>query len=176
MARTVHRNHDRMRLDVALVRQAGSESVFKNQIRFFESRIDVAGAPVLHRKYIGKTFNRRLESLVGGKLIMDERRAGFHRLARIENGWQLFVFNLDKCERFFRRVAVFSRERHYLFPGKTHLSVREQRRILQAQTDPVRRQILCAQHRDNTAHVFRFRRIDADDARMRVRAAQAFAP
>ena len=105
-------------------------------------------------------------------VLAQQRRVGVHRLERIDQNRQRFVFDLDEIGGVGRDIAVggddegdFLILEQHLAVGEHHLHVAGQRRH-PGEIDAL--EILGRQHGDDAGHGLGLGRVDLDDARMRM--------
>ena len=107
---------------------------------------------------------------------MDERRAGLDRFDRIEHGGQVLVLDLDERQRLFRDVRIERGHHGDLLADEAHAIAREQRHVEHAAPDEEVRHVRGREDREHAGQRASLHGVDADDARVRERAAQGFAP
>ena len=154
------------------------EGVFDDPVRLAESLIDVTLLPGQTVTHIGNIpdHDGLRRAVIDGCVIVQYRRTRLHRFQRIENRWQLLVLYFDKADRFLRSFARLSGHRRDFVADVAHLVPAKDGDIPNALAHIVIRLIFPGDDSTHALDVPGLRSIDADDARVRIRAAQNFSP
>src|SRR5262249_22484141 len=160
-------------LDVALMAEWNTESVFQNQIGLPESLIDIALFPNHAIAYIGDIFNHDIFgcAVIGGSVIMQYGRAWLHCIQRMKTRRQLFVFDFNKTDGFLRRVESLGRNRGNFVADVTDLVPAKDGDVAYAFAHVVVGFVLASDNRLDTCNLPGLRWIDIDDAGVSVGAA-----
>ena len=108
-------------------------------------------------------------------LRVDAKGLLIHGLIGGHDGRQLFIFHANQIERIAGNLIGDGRHGCHFFTAKTHDTLGQNRALLVVHAPEVGRRIGTRQHGFDTWQGFGSRGINADNARMRVRAAQNLA-
>ena len=150
-----------LRLEIGVLDLLGGVDLLDDQIGFGEALLDVADA------------DRDVLDDVVGRVVVQHRGAGPHRLVGIEHCRQRLVDDLDFRQRAPRDQRVFGCDRRHLLADVAHLAARHDRLVVHEHAEVVdARHVGTGDDALDARHGLGFRRVDRDDAGVRVRAAQ----
>ena len=168
-----------VRLQRAMVERGAAEDILVDDVRLAEADLHVAFAhahvvdPV---RAVLEAQTSRGRLFVAADLLVDERRAGLQRVDRIEDGRQLLILDVDELGRLRGGVRCIGDHRGDDVAHVAGLIDRDDGLILEGGAvigEEVVRQILAGEHEDDARHGERAGAVDADDASVGVRAADA---
>ena len=141
-----------------------------------DDRVGLGEHPVRRRLVAGLPGRAREVVALSGLVVADQRRVGIERLARVDDRRQRLVLDVDQLERVVRGVLVGRDHERDLLALEADLVAREHGlRVVGDRRHPREPERLEILRRDDGGDVGvreRLRRVDRDDARVRVRAAQ----
>jgi hypothetical protein len=150
--------------------------ILDNYIGLFKAFLDVSLAPLEIRDHIADAVERNRQPFVRQQIRVQHRRIRAYRGYRIEQRFDLFVFDLDQFEGLLGGQSRFRSHCRNFLADKPHHAIRQNRRVVNASADPQPRYVLPGDHRLHTRHLGRFAGIDSSNAAIRNRAAQTPAP
>src|SRR6266446_4804371 len=100
---------------------------------------------------------------VGGGIVMNARRIFAHRLDWVEDGRQLFIFDLYEAQRLLCAVERLGGHCDHLFSDEADLVARQHRTIEEKAAKQNLRQISAGHYRMNSGYLLCLRDIDRDD-------------
>ena len=168
-----------VRFQHAMLLPAGAELALDDKVRFEEPLVHISNLA----QNVARDVARGVVDLGGVRLIVNYRRARRHRLLHVEHGGEYFPLHFDQPDRLFGQRAALRRHRRHAISYEAHLGI-QQVGIVGRGLRPclprggVRhaRHVFVGEHRVHARQRLRLARIDAFDARMRVRARHDLAP
>ena len=88
-----------LRLDIALMHRLGVERLLDDDVGFREPLRRIADRQFVALDDVGRLFRVRPLHALGTQVIVQDRRAGLHRLDRVDDVRQHLVFDLDQFQR-----------------------------------------------------------------------------
>ena len=92
------------------------------------------------------------------------------------DGFQFFIVDDDPAQRLFGDLRRLRRDHRHPLTDEAHGLLRQHRHVLQSPADQAARQVVRGEDGKDTFDFFHSGGIDAADARVGIRAAQAFTP
>lgn len=143
-------------------------------MRAGEDRVEILGPPHDHVRALNVRMTARL-SLTRGKAVrlavrMENWSVGQQRRARIEDGRQLLVCNIDEPRGLLRCLAGFRRNRGNAIADEDHLIEREDRPVREHPAVTLVADVSSGEDGLHTGNGARGGGIDRNDLRMRERA------
>ena len=174
-----------MRLDIALVHHRAAPGVLDDRVGRREAGIEVTTLEGRDRGHVGG--GKRLGIHAAREhVLVQQRRTGCHRAVEVQHRRQRVVVDADRRQRRGRDARRGRRHRRHRVAVVQHLLARHHvaaevaaRDLGLAARDIAlrrRQEILRGHHREHAGQRERGARVDAEDARVRVRAAQHAAP
>ena len=172
----VGRHHRGVGLEVNLVDLRRAEGMLDDDVRVREALLHVAGGVLLERQDVGLAVRARGHAGIAVELRVNHRCSRRQRLRDIGHGGQFLVLHLDERQRLLGGIHRFGGHRGNLVPDETHLVPGQHRQV--PKTDPHLhiRHVRARQHRVDSRHLARPRRVHAHQRGVRQRAAQALSP
>ena len=168
---------DRLGLQVALVHALRRVSRLVDEVGLCEAGFDVAPLPVGLVEDVGRLVLLLTEAEVVVEVGVQDRRIRGHGVEDVEDGRQLLVLDVDQGDRGFGGVLVLGGDGRDALAGPAHLVHGDHGHVLDGATpQPGIGNVAAGDHGDDPRQRQRLRRVDADDASVRVRALQRPAP
>ena len=161
-----------MGLHRAGVNVLGREDVLIGEIRILEPLLDIAFPDLGMGDDVGpRVGGERALHLVFADVLVDQGRARLHRLERIGDLRQLFVFDIDQVDGLAGNFFACRGYRRHRFTSVANYPPGEERLVANRRAEPVR-YVLAGDHRAHPPLVARAAGIDGDNPGMRVRRTQ----
>ena len=153
-----------MGFEIGLVRHLCGKGIFDDQIGLLKAGYHVPFAPFEVGEHVTELFYGNRQSFVRKQIGMQYSRVRLGRFHRIEQRFQLVIFNLDQIQRLLRRLLSLCRDRGDFLTDEPHYTVSQNWGVINTPANSQPCNILSGDHRLHTGHTPSFFDIDTFDA------------
>ena len=134
-------------------------------IRICETRIEVALGEMHTGVSVGMLITRR-HTLVRPRLGVQDGGVRRHRVLRLNDGRQLFIFNVNEADGLLRDVLIVGHDCRDFVANKHHAIPRQQRHVLNHRPGQDVLDVLSGQNKMHSGHRACGGRVDRNDSRV----------